>query len=60
MAKYKAVLFDFDDTLVDTSEGKREAYGRVATLLHSEANGSLTRKLFMTNSSKRSPRSPRK
>ncbi|MEM3794973.1 MAG: HAD family hydrolase [Thermoprotei archaeon] len=43
MAKYKAVLFDFDDTLVDTSEGKREAYGRVATLLHSEANGSLTR-----------------
>lgn len=41
MAKYTAVVFDFDDTLVDTAPGKREAYRRVARLIHSEADGNV-------------------
>lgn len=39
MAKYSAVLFDFDDTLVDTGPGKAEAFRRVARLLSSEVDG---------------------
>lgn len=39
MAAYRAVLFDFDDTLVDTGPGKVEAYRRVAKILSSELDG---------------------
>lgn len=39
MAGYRAVLFDFDDTLVDTGPGKAEAYRRVARLLSCELDG---------------------
>lgn len=33
MSKYRGIVFDFDDTLVDTGPGKLAAYTRVAKLL---------------------------
>jgi putative hydrolase of the HAD superfamily len=37
----KAVVFDYDDTLADTSMAKDEAFRRVAKVLASELNGSV-------------------
>jgi len=42
LVKYSAVLFDFDDTLVNTAPGKAEAFRRVAQLLRSEGDGSVS------------------